>query len=95
MTSKMTKFVKGYKPPRVGCIECDKALTLYDSYGDRYKRIGYFTLNGKGPYCSTCCRVHNWNWINPDISYEQHMREVNRSPDNMMSTLKEVMKRRW
>lgn len=94
MSSKMTQFVKGYKPPRVGCIKCDRALTLYDSWGVRYEQIGYLALDGSGPYCSTCKRVRNWNFINPDISYEQHMREVNRSPDNMMRDLKDTM-RQW
>lgn len=94
MTSPITQFVKGYKPPRKGCIKCDRSLTINDSEGKRYELIGFFAVDGSGPFCKTCRRIHNWNFIYPDVSYEQHMREVNRDPKNMLKPLREILKRK-
>ena len=93
MSSILTDHMEGYKPPRVGCIKCDRSLTLWDQYGKRYEKPGFYAMDGSGPFCMECRRIHNWNWYNPDLSYEQHMREMNRDPSLMLKELRELIKR--
>lgn len=95
MSSSMTEYMGDatYRAPHVDCIKCGRGLTIRGTDGKRYEKPGFYALDGSGPYCHECRKITNWNFINPDLSWEQHMREMQRDPKYVVPELREVLKR--